>query len=65
MACYKDGFTFYGIDDIRTSQERRLLASMACSKDGFTCYGIDDIRTSQETHYGLPWPVTNGFTSYV
>jgi hypothetical protein len=38
------------VDDVRTSQEIRLWASMACYEDSFTLLCIDDVCTSQEAH---------------
>jgi hypothetical protein len=36
------------VDDVRTSQETRLWASMAYYSDVFTFLYVDDVRTSQE-----------------
>jgi hypothetical protein len=38
------------IDDVRTSQETHLQASMACYGDSFTFLYVDRHRTWQETH---------------
>jgi hypothetical protein len=40
---------FLYVDDVRTSQETRLWASMACYGYEFTFLYVDDFRTSQET----------------
>jgi hypothetical protein len=46
---YRYSFTSLHIDDVRTSQETRLWATMAYYGDCFTSFYVDDVRTSQET----------------
>jgi hypothetical protein len=43
-------FTFSYVDDVRTSQETPLCASMTCYAESFNFLCVDDVRTSQETH---------------
>jgi hypothetical protein len=50
MACYGDSFTILHVDNVRTSQETHLWASMACYGNSFTTLHVDNVRTSQETH---------------
>jgi hypothetical protein len=50
MAPYGDSFPLSYVDDILTSQETHLWASMACYGDKFIFLYVDDFRTSQETH---------------
>jgi hypothetical protein len=50
MARYGDSFTLLYVDDVRTSQETHLWASVARYEDSFTIVYVDDARTSQETH---------------
>jgi hypothetical protein len=37
-ACYGDNFTFLCVDDVLTSQETNVWASIACYGDSFTSY---------------------------
>jgi hypothetical protein len=50
MACYGDCFTFLYVDDVRTSQETCIYASMVCYGNNFTSRYVDDVGTSQETY---------------
>jgi hypothetical protein len=43
-------YTDVYVDDIGTSQETHLWASMACYGVSFTFLYVDDVRTSQQAH---------------
>jgi hypothetical protein len=49
-AFYRDSFNFCYVDDVRTSQETHLWASMASYKDKLAFCYVYDVRTSDEIY---------------
>jgi hypothetical protein len=58
MACYGDSFNFLYADDIRTSQETYIWASMACYGDRFNFYMQIIFVPHRKDTYRPLWPVT-------